>query len=305
MAYTFLEMQNVILDLMEQDDSITRDRVKRYINMVGSDIWLRYPWPERRKTYFSQTVPVVISPGTVTVTQGSTTVTGVGTQWIADGNVTPGMKFSLGNASPWYVINAVLTDTQLELENPYVEGDLSGSLFFIYQDVITLPQDCEKIVNLMTADPDRGGVAMPIARIDLDALVYLPRSQGVPTQYAMMELTDGGSQTMRVWPVPDIAYGYQITYLNKWVDLVDDTDVPQLEEDKRDIMTIGALKWGYLQAFEAGKAQLAEARYERDLARAIGIASRRHPMRLVMRKFDDWSVWRNPLQMPFKDAIGN
>ena len=44
----FKELQDITLDLMEQEDEITRTRVKRYLNMVGADVFHRYAWAERR-----------------------------------------------------------------------------------------------------------------------------------------------------------------------------------------------------------------------------------------------------------------
>jgi len=40
---------------MEQEDSVTRDRVKSFINMVGHDVWNRHPWNERRKVALMKT----------------------------------------------------------------------------------------------------------------------------------------------------------------------------------------------------------------------------------------------------------
>lgn len=57
------------------------------------------------------------STGTVTVTNGSTTVTGAGTSWLA--NVDVGMLLQIAAAGPFYVVKAVVSDTQLTLKEAY------------------------------------------------------------------------------------------------------------------------------------------------------------------------------------------
>jgi hypothetical protein len=70
----------------------------------------------------------VYNAGTVTVTQGSTTVTGAGTSWLA--NVDPGMLFSLGNGR-FYVVQSVSSDTVLVLSEPYLEATAPGAVYML------------------------------------------------------------------------------------------------------------------------------------------------------------------------------
>ena len=47
---TYLEIQNNVLDILGKSDSITRNRVKRWINLGQSDFVLREIWPFREVT---------------------------------------------------------------------------------------------------------------------------------------------------------------------------------------------------------------------------------------------------------------
>jgi hypothetical protein len=67
------------------------------------------------------------STGTVTVTNGSTTVTGAGTLWAA--NADAGMLLQVGGAGPYYVVKSVDSDTQVTLKEAYQGSTGGGSSY--------------------------------------------------------------------------------------------------------------------------------------------------------------------------------
>jgi hypothetical protein len=295
---TFKNLQDLVLDLIEIDDAITRTRAKDFINMAGRDIWFRYPWPERRKDAFTSTV-APYTTGTASVSQGSTTVTGSGTTWSTSYD---GFKYAAGYDQPWYTATRD-SDTQLTLDRALVEDShAAGSSYVLYQDVLTFTQNCDSVTSVMVGDPLRGAVAQPVARVDLDGMAYLPGSTGVPAQYAMIEDSSIGRRRARIWPVPDDEYGIHYTYLSTWPELVHDADVPALHESRVDLIVLGAMRWAFLLAYETQKALAAQARFEQELKRTWGHTTRRHPAVHVMRKFDDSAGWRNSFQLPVVDA---
>jgi len=298
MALTFLNLQDIVLDLIEMDDTTTRTRVGQFINMAGRDVWYRYAWPERQKTAFTSTTPPY-STGTVVTTQDSATVTGTGTTWTA---AMDGTKFALGYDQPWYTITTRDSATQFTLDRNVVEDSASGSTYVQYDDTITFASDCSEVINIMSGDPSRGAVLQPIARVDLDGLTYLPRSTGTPLQYAMIEESSAGYRQARVWPIPDDEIGIQYHYLTTYTDLSADGDTPVLDESRVDLIVLGALRWAYLMAFESAKAQMVRDRYEQELQRTWAHTKRRHPTTVVLRKFDDWTRWRNVVTLPVVDA---
>jgi hypothetical protein len=62
--------------------------------------------------------------GTVTVTAGSTTVTGVGSSWLA--NVDSGMTFNSGPSTQWAIVQSVDSNTQLKLRDPWPYATAAG-----------------------------------------------------------------------------------------------------------------------------------------------------------------------------------
>jgi hypothetical protein len=67
------------------------------------------------------------STGTVSVTLGSTTVTGAGTAWLA--NVDRGMLVQVAAAGPYYVVKSVDSDTQITLKEAYQGATLGGQAY--------------------------------------------------------------------------------------------------------------------------------------------------------------------------------
>ena len=67
--------------------------------------------------------------GTATVTNGSATVTGSGTLWLA--NVTAGDSFTVAGDGVMYYVASVDTDTQVTLSAPYAGTTASGAVYAI------------------------------------------------------------------------------------------------------------------------------------------------------------------------------
>lgn len=78
--------------------------------------------------------------GTVSVTEGSQTVLGEGTSWLA--NVQPGNLFSVSNDNVWYTISAVGGDGEMTLATPYsgdTEEDLSYAVHRDFTPNLSMP----------------------------------------------------------------------------------------------------------------------------------------------------------------------
>lgn len=65
--------------------------------------------------------------GNVNVTNNSATVTGVGTAFVA--NVQPGEEFRLAGGQRGYEITAVVSDTQLTIDPPYMDSSQNGAAY--------------------------------------------------------------------------------------------------------------------------------------------------------------------------------
>lgn len=73
--------------------------------------------------------------GTVTVTNGSPTVTGSGTTW--SGNVSAGACFTINNSNAIYFVGSVDSNTQITLTSNYAGANASAQSYTVFQDFTT------------------------------------------------------------------------------------------------------------------------------------------------------------------------
>ncbi len=89
--------------------------------------------------------PAVTTGGTVTVTQNSTTVVGVGTAWTA---ALVGQQFRVGLSAPIYTVAQFDSSTQFELDQPWGGLTASAETYSIYQCYFTPPPDFNQFICL-------------------------------------------------------------------------------------------------------------------------------------------------------------
>lgn len=70
--------------------------------------------------------------GNVSVTNGSQTITGTGTDWSSE--ISVGDIFSVIGSNAWYSVGSVDSDTQLSLTESYVGATASGAEYVITRD---------------------------------------------------------------------------------------------------------------------------------------------------------------------------
>ena len=68
--------------------------------------------------------------GTVTVTNASNIVTGVGAEWL--GKISPGDIFTIQNSNVWYEVATVDSDVQITLTAPYVDITAAGAAYLLH-----------------------------------------------------------------------------------------------------------------------------------------------------------------------------
>lgn len=119
----------------------------RVTNRSLRELCKRYPWRfYQEESNF--TILAKYDTGTVTLTDGSTTVTGDGTTFTS---AMVGRKFRSTLGKGVYTIAAYVSATEITLDVawPYdTESDLS---YEIYQDKYSLPSDCRQVIELVDA----------------------------------------------------------------------------------------------------------------------------------------------------------
>ncbi len=102
----------------------------------------RWSW----RVKFNQFIaPDAYSTGTVSVTNGFTTVTGSGTAWTA---AMVGQQFRVGLAAPIYTIAQFDSPTQIELDQVWGGPTSAASGYSIYQCYFTPPSDFHQFITL-------------------------------------------------------------------------------------------------------------------------------------------------------------
>lgn len=126
----------------------TDNQAKQYINIALQDIHLGFdykvPWAERQATLRTNND---YSTGTITATQGSASIVGVGTTWntaspFAGVNIVrAGGKIVINGSRVPYVIQAVGSDTTATLTTAFTEASVAGGTYMYFEDEYALASD--------------------------------------------------------------------------------------------------------------------------------------------------------------------
>lgn len=146
MIIRFQEIYNEVLNAMRLNaDTVEANQatsIKLRINQIQDYIFFLRDWEWRRKS-----IPMTTKPpyetGTLSITQGSRTVTGSGTTW------TDAMKegyLIVNNVS--YKISSVASSTSLRLRQPFAADSVSGVAYKIVYPSITLDPSLSGVINV-------------------------------------------------------------------------------------------------------------------------------------------------------------
>jgi hypothetical protein len=138
-GYTIVGVSQQIVD--------NKERAQRRVNGIRSDIIGRFSgrWAGQYREGWLPLVPVY-GTGTVSLTQGSRTVTGSGTIWTS---AMIGRKF-LGPDSAYYKIIGFTSTTSITLSEPYQGSTVtSGGSYQIWKDEYTLYPDAFSLIDFV------------------------------------------------------------------------------------------------------------------------------------------------------------
>ena len=206
----FAEATAIVQDLIDDDGSTSQTRIQRYLNLAHSDVAKARNWPEviRRTTTLRTVAPY--TTGTVT-TDGTTGVVGSGTLWDTEG--VAGRKFALDYRSPFYIIADDTSETGITLDSAYLGSDVSGSAYTIYEDRVSMPSGCNKILAIWLHDDDRRIPLNHRHDLDLHGWISYTTQADTPYEYAIIERDSSGNVQIQLGPfAPDKAYALEVIY---------------------------------------------------------------------------------------------
>lgn len=159
----FSDLYTDLLNRIRADTSITAtvNQAKRYINIALHDIHVgvseKLPWAERNDVLRTQQK---YNTGTVTITQGSTSLTGASTAWNTNNsfsvkNVRTTGKIIIAGNPDVYTIASVGSDTAITLNDAFVGANVSAETYTYFEDEYALHDDFLRPLDQQFFDSNR------------------------------------------------------------------------------------------------------------------------------------------------------
>ena len=258
----------------------TLNQAKRHINTALYDMHIGFdakvPWAERRSTLITR---AHYTTGTVSISQGSTTLTGASTVWTTTdvfsiANVRAGGKMIINGTEPIYEVSSVDSATSITLATRYVDSDVAaGSSYIYFEDEYALASDFLRPLAKQFGD-DRMAVPI-IERSEFRNRFPRNYSPGRPRACTILDLAVSGNTT----PVRKVAFAptpndtwkidYQYITSNLGVTsagvaqaaLSSDTDEPIVPIRYRNVIVLHALYNWYRDKKDDARSQEAKAEY--------------------------------------------
>ena len=131
----------------------TENQAKRYVNTALQDMHIgfgeKFPWAERDDVLRTQ---AQYTTGTVTITKGSTALTGASTLWNTNNdfgvaNARVGGKIIIGS-NEVYEVTAVGSDTSITLADAWIGDDQSAASYTYFEDEYALASDFLRPIDM-------------------------------------------------------------------------------------------------------------------------------------------------------------
>lgn len=154
----FSDLKTDLLNRVRAQTSVTATdtQAARYINVALQDMHLgfdyKFPWAERSSKLI---VRAQYSTGTVSITQGSSTLTGVSTAWTTTdafglANARANGKIVIAGSSTPYTVQSVDGAGSITLTSAFTESSQVSQSYLYYEDEYTLATDFLRPIDMQT-----------------------------------------------------------------------------------------------------------------------------------------------------------
>lgn len=200
---------------------ITQAEADAFIQTAYTQIWEAHEWMARKVDALVALV-ADYKTGTLTATQGSATLVGVGTTW-ASGMVNRWIR--IGSANELYRVATYVDATHLTIESPtggtgWQAATTAAATYVIFQHVYKLASDVDQVLL-----PTREYALHETTKEQIDAIDPARTSTGTTMAWAPRELASDGAYQIELWPRPNVAGVMRTPYLKKAPTLGQSTDV--------------------------------------------------------------------------------
>ncbi|MFZ2651280.1 MAG: hypothetical protein WA210_14355 [Burkholderiaceae bacterium] len=288
---TFSDLYGALLARLRQDsgNSIQLAQAKQHINLALMNMHMgfgeKFPWAERSATLITQ---AKYTTGTVSVSVGSTSLTGVSSLWNTSNsygvaNARAGGKLVLAGAPDVYEVASVGSDTAITLATRYVaSAALSAETYTYFEDEYDLATDFLKPVDLQSFDTDR---QIPlISRTDFRRMAPRSNVTGKIRYACIQDRAPSGNVTprrrVRFYMPPDTTVLIPYAYVTKHLvvssagtaqeEFSADTDEPIVPRIYRHAIVLKAKAEWYLdKKDDPERAERSEAEYNTFMLRVL------------------------------------
>lgn len=254
---TFSDLENEVYAQtgLDSTDSANQTNVDRWLNYVQQDICARWPWTfmESRETVV--TIPDYIT-GTVSVNNGSTTVTGVGTTFTAGMD---GYFIQFLGANDWYKILTFTSPTQINITPAFVGTSFTNQTFIIRNMFYQLSTAADRIIDIRNWN-----TPLKLIQVDprtLDDLRPNPESTNSSYGYITWGLDAAGSIQISPYPFPSDARLFDIRTLIRPTD-----GAVSIPNKYAHVIAWGAISVGFAYLRKFDMAEVWNAKFEQRIA---------------------------------------
>lgn len=255
MALTF---SNLITEVMQQTgldstDSTNASNVARWLNFVQEDLCARWPWTFLLGREAIATIPDY-STGTVSVSNASTAVTGVGTTFTTThGDGTYFIQFTQNQ--DFYRVSARGSNTTLTLETAYQGTAISAGTFVLRKFFYSLSSSADEVIDVRNWNT-------PVKLIEcnfrtIDTINPLVQSTSPGYGYMMYGTDASGNLVYSPYPFPNDSRLFEFrTRKRPTTMVVTSAETPSVPNKYAHLLAFGgtAMGFGYLRKFELAQA---------------------------------------------------
>lgn len=236
----------------DSNGTLMSANVLRWLNYVQQDIQARWPWPWASGREAIATI-ADYSTGTVSVSNGSTAVTGVSTVFTTThGDGTYFIQFS--GTSDFYNVASRAGNTSITLANAFQGTALSGATFILRKFFYSLSSTADEVLDIRNWNTPIKLIQVDFRTIDL--INPLVQSTSPAYGYMMFGTDSSGNQVFSPYPFPNDARLFEFRTKKRPVDLVNTTDTPSIPNKYAHVIAWGAiaLAFAYLRKMDQAEA---------------------------------------------------
>lgn len=248
---------------LDSTDTTNQTNVYRWLNYVQEDICSRWPWQFMQGREAISTI-ADYATGTVSVSLGGTTVTGVGTTFTTThGDGTYFIQFAGSN--DFYNVSARASNTSITIANAFSGATLSGVAFILRKFFYSLSSTADEVLDIRNWNTPVKLIACDFRTIDLINPLIQSTSPGYA--YMMMGVDASGNQVFSPYPFPNDVRLFEFRTKKRPVQMVvTSQEVVSIPNKYAHVIAWGAIAVGFAYLRKFPEAEAWNAKVEAKIA---------------------------------------